>query len=161
MTQVTIVTGCAGAGKTERLLAGYQAAISRAQTERRPLSTLWLTPTRRIQQTIAQRIVVSSGHTCFTPNVLTFDRFAEKILTAAGRQASPISPVIKRLLLRRIAQELMGQGELRHFQSIAGMTGFLDVVSSFISELKREEIWPEEFVAACQQRTSAFARRDL
>ena len=68
---------------------------------------------------------------------------------------------MKRLLLRRISEHLNERGELQHFLPIAGTTGFLDIISGFISELKREEIWPQDFVAACEQRKSAFARRDL
>ena len=160
MTHVTIVTGSAGAGKTERLLDDYRAALDRAQKERRPGTTLWLVPNQRIQKAITGHVVAKCGGTCFAPNVLTFDRFAEKILEAAGRPASPISPVMKRLLLRRIAGSLLKEGELQHFRSIAETTGFLDVVSSFISELKREEIWPDQFIAACKGRKSAFVQRD-
>ena len=161
MTHLTIVTGCAGSGKSERLLEAYRAALDQARDERRPGSALWLTPTRRIQRAVEQELVARCGRACFAINVLTFDLFAEKILHAAGRPASPMSPVMKRLLLRRITRTLLDQGELRHFEPIAATTGFLDVVSSFISELKREEVWPEQFVAACQDRKSAFARRDL
>lgn len=160
MTQVTIVTGCAGTGKTDRLLDDYRAALDQAREERRPGTTLWLVPNRRIQKATTQQIIKKLAATCFTPNVLTFDLFAEKILEAAGRPASPISPVMKRLLLRRIAESLFKQGELRHFRSIAQTTGFLDIVSSFISELKREEIWPERFIEACKGRKSAFVQRD-
>ena len=161
MSHVTIVTGSAGSGKTRRLLDGYRAASARAQAERNPGAALWLTPTRRVQQTVLQRVVAESGHVCFSPNILTFDLFAEKILEAAGRPATPISPVMKRLMLRRIVAAQSGKGELVYFQSISETTGFLDVVSNFVSELKREEIWPEQFVAACETRKSAFARRDL
>ncbi len=129
--------------------------------ERRPGRALWLTPTRRIQKSVSQQVIARCQTPCFAPNVLTFDLFAEKILEAAGLPHSPISPVMKRLLLRRIAARLQEQGELLHFQPIAGTTGFLDVVSNFISELKREEIWPDQFVSACRERKSAFARRDL
>ena len=161
MTQVTILTGFAGAGKTERLLEHYRAALHRGRLERRLGTTLWLTPTQRIQRSISQQVLAKCGVTCFSRNVLTFDLFAEKILEAAGRPASPISPVMKRLLLRRITETLKDEGELLHFLPIAGTTGFLDIISSFISELKREEIWPEDFGVACRQRTSAFMRRDL
>jgi ATP-dependent helicase/nuclease subunit B len=161
MTQITIVTGSAGVGKTERLLHRYGTALERARTEKRPGTTLWLTPTRRIQKEVAQRVLGVTKKVSFASNVLTFELFAEKILEEAGRPATPISPVVKRLLLRRIVSELLESGELRYFEPIASTTGFLDVVSNFISDLKREEIWPEEFVAACRDRKSAFARRDL
>ena len=161
MSHVTIVTGCAGAGKTAKLLETYRTALERGRSEQRPGTALWLTPTHRIQKCVSQQIADLCGTVCFAPNVLTFDRFAVRILEAAGRPASPISPVMKRLLIRRIAASLQEQGELRYFQPIVGTTGFFDVISSFISELKREEIWPETFVEACQERTSSFARRDL
>ena len=161
MSQVTIISGSSGAGKTGKLLDIYRVALERARSQQRPGTTLWLTPNRRIQRAISQQVAARSPAGCFAPNILTFDLFAQKILDAAGRSASLISPVMKRLLLRRIAGTLQEQGELRYFKPIAGTAGFLDVISSFISELKREEIWPETFVEVCQQRTSAFARRDL
>ena len=161
MSQVTIISGSSGAGKTGKLLDIYRAALDRARSQQRPGTTLWLTPNRRIQRAISQQVAARSPAGCFAPNILTFDLFAQKILDAAGRLASLISPVMKRLLLRRIAGTLQEQGELRYFKPIAGTAGFLDVISSFISELKREEIWPETFVEVCQQRRSAFARRDL
>lgn len=160
MTQFTIVTGIAGAGKTRRLLDGYLAATRSARTAQRPGQALWLAPTRRVQRAIQQQLVREGG-ACFAPQVLTFDLFAEKVLRAAGQPASPMSPVMKRLLLRRIAAQLNGEGELRHFKPIVETTGFFDVVTSFISELKREEIWPETFIAACRQRSSSLTRRDL
>ncbi|MEI8017026.1 MAG: PD-(D/E)XK nuclease family protein [Schlesneria sp.] len=161
MSHVTIVTGCAGVGKTAKLLKTYCTALERGRSENRPGTSLWLTPTHRIQKCLTQQVAGQIGTVCFAPNILTFDRFAARILEAAGHPASPISPVMKRLLIRRIAASLQEQGELRYFQPIVGTTGFFDVISSFISELKREEIWPETFVEACQQRTSNFARRDL
>ena len=161
MSQVTIISGSSGAGKTGKLLDIYRADLDRARSQQRPGTTLWLTPNRRIQRTISQQVAARSPAGCFSPNILTFDLFAQKILDAAGRPASLISSVMKRLLLRRIARTLQDQGELRYFEPIAGTAGFLDVISSFISELKREEIWPETFVEVCQQRRSAFARRDL
>ena len=161
MSHVTIVTGCAGAGKTAKLLETYRTALERGRSERRPATALWLTPTHRIQKCVSQQVANLCGAVSFAPHVLTFDRFAVRILEAAGRPAAPISPVMKRLLIRRIAASLQEQGELRYFRPIVGTTGFFDVISSFISELKREEIWPETFIEACQQRSSSFARRDL
>ncbi len=35
---------------------------------------------------------------------------------------------------------------MSYFANVAGTTGFLDLCTAFISELKRAEIWPEEFV---------------
>src|SRR5262245_45177149 len=96
---ITVVTGCAGAGKTARLLEDYRAALDLAKKERQPGTVLWLVPNRRTQKTITRQLLTRFGGICFTPNILTFDLFANKILDAAGSPASPISPVMKRILL--------------------------------------------------------------
>ena len=59
---------------------------------------------------------------------------------------------MKRELIRQIIGEQSAAGRLRHFQSIATTGGLVDLVCEFISELKRLEIWPEEFHRACQAR---------
>ena len=160
MNRVSIVTGIAGAGKTDCLLDRYSAALDAARSDRLPGCTLWLTPTRRVQKWVLQQLAKRQPTGCFAANVLTFDLFAQKILLAAGSPAKPVSSVMKRLLVRRITGQMNGSNQLQHFRSIADTTGFLDIVSSFISELKREEIWPEKFVEACRDRKSAFAQRD-
>lgn len=160
MTNVTLITGCSGTGKTTTLLRQYRESLDRARLNHQPGTTLWLTPSRRIQRFVTQQLMNSSQSVCFAPNVLTFDLFAQKILTEAGEFAAPISPVTKRLLLRRITRSMQNKGELRYFEPIAATTGFLDVISSFISELKREEIWPDTFNEACFMRSSALAQRD-
>ena len=148
MTHVTIVTGSSGAGKTKKLLEHYRAALDRARTERRPGTTLWLTPNQRVQKSITQQVVNQCGFACFAPNVLTFDLFARKVLEVSGSPASPISAVMKRLLLRRIAAALHIEGELRYFQPIAGTTGFLDLISSFIRGNLAEHV--------CRSLSTAF-----
>ena len=52
---------------------------------------------------------------------------------------------MKRDLVRQIMVEQAARGRLKHFSSIAATGGLLDLVCEFISELKRLEIWPEEF----------------
>ncbi len=159
-SQLTLLVGRAGSGKTERLLDEYRLALREARTRRRVGRVLWLAPTRRAQQVIVERLVSASEPIQLAPQVLTFDDFAEKILAAAGRPASPISPVMKRLLLRRIVAGLHASGSLASFASVVHTSGFLDVVSSFISEVKREEIWPEDFLAACAKRPDSRSQRD-
>ena len=159
-SHLTLLVGRAGSGKTERVLDEYRLALREARERRRVGSTLWLAPTHRARQAIVERLLSAGDPVQLAPQVLTFDVFAEKILTAAGRPASPISPVMKRLLLRRIVAELHARGSLASFAPVVSTSGFLDVVSSFISELKREEIWPEDFLAACAQRPGSRSQRD-
>ena len=159
-SQLTLLVGRAGSGKTERLLDEYRLALRAARELRRLGSVLWLAPTRRAQQAIVEQLLSANEPVQLAPQVLTFDVFAEKILAAAGRPASPISPVMKRLLLRRIVAELHAGGLLASFASVVHTSGFLDVVTSFISELKREEVWPEDFLAACLRRPGGRSQRN-
>lgn len=157
---LTLLLGDAGAGKTERLLSEYRQALGRGRQRRRPGTALWLAPTHRAQQAITARLMESGDPVQFAPGVMTFDLFAEEILAAAGQPATPMSPVMKRLLLRRIVADLAQRGQLVNFSSVTQTTGFLDVISSFISELKREEIWPVDFLEACEHQPPRRAKRD-
>ena len=129
----TLLTGRAGSGKTERLLAEYRVALKDARQHRRLGTVLWLAPTRRTQQAVVERLLSPTEPVQLTPQVLTFDVFAEQILAAAGHPATPMSSVMKRLMLRRIVAELHGTGMLSSFSSVIRTSGFLDVVSSFIA----------------------------
>lgn len=159
-SNLTVLLGDAGTGKTERLLTEYRQALRQARDERRPGRVLWLAPTHRTQQSLVERLLDRSDPVQLAPNILTFDIFAEQILAAAGKPDRLMSPVVKRLLLRRIVADLSQRGQLVNFASVTQTTGFLDVVSAFISELKREEIWPDEFLEACAHRPPRRAKRD-
>ena len=159
-SNLTLLLGNAGTGKTERLLTEYREELARARRQRRPGTVLWLAPTQRAQQSIVERLLSAGDPVQLAPGVMTFDIFAEQILAAAGKPATLMSPVIKRLLLRRIVADLSQRGQLVNFASITQTTGFLDVMSSFISELKQEEIWPDAFLDACAKRPPTRAKRD-
>ncbi|MDQ3331035.1 MAG: exodeoxyribonuclease V subunit gamma, partial [Planctomycetota bacterium] len=76
----------------------------------------------------------------------TFEEFAEHILQSAPVAVRPLSRVAKRKLLRDLIDELQRRRRLKYFARVAGTTGFLDLCISFISELKRAEVWPEDLV---------------
>ena len=161
----TVFSGIAGSGKTTALLAIYREALDRALARSRPGTTLWLSPTNRAQAEIKRRLLddslPGSLSVAFRPNVFTFDGFAEEILKASPRTVTPLSPAMQRILLRRIVNRLAAKKQLLHFDKIAGTSGFLDLVSAFISELKRAETWPEHFIAACKERGTRPRDREL
>lgn len=119
---------------------------------------LWLVPTRRSQQALREQLVTQFGRTVFAPGIQSFEAFCEWLVTRADRPASRMSPMVRRLLLRRITRELESAERFDHFRGVARTTGFLDVVASFIAELKRDEIWPEQFLEAIQQMGRAAPR---
>ena len=159
-THLTLLLGDAGSGKTEFLLARYRAALAEAREQGRSGTTLWIAPTHRTQHVVIERLLDADSPIQLAPRVLTFDVFAERILAAAGKPATRMSPVMKRLLFRRIVAELNQRGQLTSFSTVAQTSGFLDVVSAFITELKREEIWPEEFLEVCSRQLRGRGKRD-
>ena len=74
------------------------------------------------------------------------------MLHAAGVPIRPVTRLMKRELVRQILEDQAARGRLTHFQSIARTTGLTDLVCEFIGELKRLEIWPEDFHRACAAR---------
>ena len=137
--------GVAGTGKTELLLDEYRDALVVGTQAAGPGRTLWLTPSRNSRQTVLQSLFEGRLKGCFRPNVFTFEAFAEQILRDSGQQVALISSGMQRALLRRIISDLHSSHDLVYYRGIAHTSGFLDTVLSLISELKRIEVWPEDF----------------
>ena len=148
---VTILCGPARSGKTGLLLGRFREALGQ-----RPFgAALWLGPTWRAAQEVRGRLLDGTLPGCFAPNVMTFANFAELVLRTAGVPIRPVTGLMKRELVRQIIARQSADGRLRHFRPIAKTTGLVDLVCDFISDLKRLEIWPEEFRQACEARGRA------
>ncbi|MGE5191809.1 MAG: PD-(D/E)XK nuclease family protein [Deltaproteobacteria bacterium] len=150
--KIEVLAGIAGSGKTTELLSLYRDALRAGLARSHPGTTLWLAPTNRAQAGVRDRLFDGSLPVVFRPNLATFDGFADQILAAAPQAVVPLSQAMQRILLRRIVADLVRRKRLPHFERIAGTSGFLDLVSAFISELKRGETWPEHFTEACAKR---------
>lgn len=158
--QVEILTGLPGSGKTARLLADYRTALGSSPREVSPGSTLWLTPTERSRQLVLSQLLHEELPVCLAPNVLTFDGFAERVLAESQRYVASLGESAKRTLLRNIIADLKRDKQLPYFYSIAESSGFLNLVISFIAELKKEENWPELFLNACEKQEIRIPRKD-
>ncbi len=145
---VTVVAGPARSGKTERLLARYRKVLA----ERTACQVLWIAPTARSVSALRDRLLNESLRACLEPRVVTFDGFAEMVLEAAAEPIEPVSPQLKRQLLAGLVERARQAGSLEYFAGIVGSEGLVDLVDQFISELKRREIWPEQFVEVASQR---------
>jgi ATP-dependent helicase/nuclease subunit B len=143
----------------DAVLRDCVAALQAERQRGRAGTVLWIAPTLRAQKQWTRRLIATLGQPCLAPPIVTFEGFAERLLHAAGRPATAISPTVRRLLLRRITKQLAQEGRLSHFGGVAETAGFLDVVSGFISELKRDEIWPEDFDTVCQRTPHAQSHR--
>lgn len=150
--EMEILTGPACSGKTTALLTAYRATLLQGQLQRRPGRTLWLAPTHLVSQQIREQLRTAQTSVVLAPQVMTFDLFADRILQYTTEVMRSVPPVMQRVLLRGIIDETLAAGKIQYFAGIARTSGFLDVVLGLIAELKREEAWPADFSAACQQR---------
>ncbi|MFV2067345.1 MAG: PD-(D/E)XK nuclease family protein [Pirellulales bacterium] len=154
---VAVVVGPAGCGKTERLLARYRQAIRSGQ----PGETLWIAPTFRSAADVRDRLLADRFDACFQPGIVTFERFVDSVLDAAEEEIRPIGRPLKRQLIRSLIAEAEVAGQLSYFASIADTDGLVNLVVQWIGDLKRLEIWPEEFAEACRQRGASDKDREL
>jgi ATP-dependent helicase/DNAse subunit B len=117
-------------------------------------AALWLCPNHRAVSEVAAHLLDGSLSGCLSPNLLTFDHLASRVLAFAAPRLRPISRATVRFTLQRLIDEARSAGQLEYFAPIADTPGFLDLLVGFVRELKRLEIWPEELAAAQGNRAS-------
>ncbi len=155
--RLTVLTGPASCGKTERLLDGYAEVVRTGP----PGVGLWLSPTWRAAAEVRERLLERMPDGCLAPGVMTFAKAAEAVLQFAPVVIRPLRPLAKRLLVRQLLARQQVAGRLHHFGPIAGTAGLVDQVCEFLSEFKRLEVWPEEFLRACESRGITPKDREL
>jgi len=156
-TSTEIFTGPASSGKTELLLARHRAALAMGEIG----CALWIAPTHRSAAEVRARLLSGGFRGCLQPGVMTFSQFAEQVLSASSTEVQPITSLVKRQIIRGLILSRAAEKRLKHFGPIAGTSGLTDLVCELISELKTQEIWPDEFKSACEQRGVTHKDRDL
>jgi len=139
------------------MLDRYREALAM----RLPGTTLWLAPTWRAAAAVRDRLLGGGLEGCFSPGVMTFDQFAEAVLQSSPEPVRPLGSVMKRRLVRRLLDEQLAAGGVRHFEPIASSGGLVDLVCELIRELKRLDIWPDRFRKACEARGMTQKDREL
>src|SRR5947207_4616817 len=137
---VYVLCGPSRSGKTQRLLERFGSiAASTIGT------ALWLGPNRRTVEDLKERL--RANHPCaLTPNVRTFQEFAEQIIRVNDPTARPLSDVQRRLLLDDLVAELHRGNQLSHYQPVIDTRGFAEGLHALVAELKRNEIWPDQLL---------------
>ncbi|RIK81524.1 MAG: hypothetical protein DCC68_08325, partial [Planctomycetota bacterium] len=123
--------------------------------------TLWIAPTARAVNHVRENLLSADVPGCFGPNVYTFEAFAQAILDHAPDLVRPLYGMARRQLIARLVGDLSAKGKLTYFRAIADTPGFVDLLAGFLSELKRHEIWPDDFRRACVARGITSKDEDL
>jgi ATP-dependent helicase/DNAse subunit B len=155
--KVTVVLGPARVGKTTRLLERYR---QRLRSPGAFGQALWIAPTHRAADAIRARILEGLPG-CFSPNCYTFAQFAEALIRSSLVPIRPLDRVQQQQLIGRFVDEALRRDALRYFGPIAHTDGLIDLVTDLIGDLKRQEIWPDEFRLIGNQLGGATKDREL
>jgi ATP-dependent helicase/DNAse subunit B len=156
--KATVYLAPALAGKTTRLLGQYRTYLDASRMNAR---ALWIAPTHRAADHVRGRLIESGLVGCLTPNIFTFAQFAEALLRASAVRFRPLDPLEKRQLIRRLIDQALAAKRLVYFAPIAGADGLVDLVCELFSDLKRQEIWPDQFQRICQLLGNPAKDREL
>lgn len=154
---VSVLAGPARSGKTSLLVRHYRQALASGA----PGTNLWFAPTRRAAESVRRQLLDGELPGCFRPGVLTFRQFADLVLLHASQPMRPLDAWAKRRLIEQLIAEAAAEQRLKYFLPVAHRAGLVDMCVQFISELKRLEIWPDEFRVACQRRGMSDKDREL
>lgn len=143
-----IIRGTSGAGKTSQCLNAYRQALLDSAARGEVGSALWIAPTNRTVQSVLRRLLNEELQCCWSPGVMTFEQFAERVLRGSGTPASLVNSAQRRMLIKSVIRQAEQAGEIQHFRNICQTDGFASQLGRFISELKREETWPEDWFNA-------------
>lgn len=138
--RVVVLLGPAAVGKTNAALDFYRHFVD----EKTPGGCLLLGPNAASVAAFRRRLLDESPNgIVLAPGVSTFAGLARRILSAAGAAPGSLSVFRRRLLLRRIVDELADNGELGELAGVGDTGGIVVVLDRAISELKRAAIDPE------------------
>lgn len=145
--QITILSGPARSGKSALALSFYAETLRNRDFGQ----NLWLTPNQQSATELRAKLAAKLGRGCLQPGCYTFAQFAETLISQADRPMRPIDALLKRQILQQVIHDALAAGRLQYFAPIADREGLLLWIDALVSDLKRQEIWPEDFLKAAKR----------
>ena len=137
-----LVIGGAGSGKTEEIVARLAA---RYKSD--PLcEAIALVPTSRHGDQLRQRLVSRCG-VALRLRVETIRQFSQSLPTNGEK----VSGTVAEELLAAVARRETQSGPAAYFRPIAHTEGFIDLLSTAVSDLLSEDVEPEKMLQAARR----------
>ncbi|MGD8586084.1 MAG: UvrD-helicase domain-containing protein, partial [Chloroflexota bacterium] len=150
MTRPRIYLAPASAGKTAFVLARARAAAQGAAKEVR------LVVSGRQQALSCRRRLAMSGG-ALGVRVMTFDELNSECLAAAGDNYKLLPPAVQYGLMRSVAANT----KPAFYGALTGKPGFIQLLQTFVAEMKAGRIWPKDFLGAVQAMGDEPRLREL
>ena len=148
--KITLLLGPARSGKTGALVAAYRCRLAERQGQLGSPNSLWIAPTQSQVSAIRDSLMDAPPGAFLQPEVQTFASFAEGLILRSSRRIRAIDPLQKRRILEHLIEQLLAENQLTKYAAVARMPGFVRQVSETIAELKRRDVWAEDFKARCR-----------
>jgi ATP-dependent helicase/nuclease subunit B len=134
----------AGHGKTAHCIARIRQAKSED-----PLTPVWVILPNQPQVIAFRRRLAETGG-AMAVQFGTFYTFYAEILARAGQPAPRLPDPVQHRLLLALIRRLYRQGHLAHYAPLRDKPGFIVALRNLIQELKRAQVWPEDFSRAVE-----------
>ena len=132
----------AAQGKTEHCLERIRESAPGG-----PVESVWVcVPNARQARALRQRIAAKGG--ALGVRVETMDNLWREILARIGRHTSLMPDAVEHRVLRRLADALVAERRIPHYEPIVARPSFVAAVRDAIQELKRARISPLDLAAA-------------
>lgn len=142
---VNLILGPARSGKTAKALARYSAALDSWRKAPAGPQHIWIGPTPSALNDVRDRLADLARGAWLNPRTATFATLAQEIIAQGDIQVRPISPLEKLRILAHVVENLLDSRQLKHFAGVATTPGFLRQVGAAIADLKRRDVWADEF----------------
>ena len=159
--KVCVLAGPARSGKTAQLLVRYRQVLGEQTDGNASGTALWITPTKYAAAEIRERLLQDGLTGCFNPGVYTLEQFAQSLLAASDDPPRYLGRLLKRQLIQRLLSEANEAGRLQYFAAIADTPGLVDLIDGLISDLKRQEVWPEKFAEMIEAVAPSEKNREI
>ncbi|MCK5054254.1 MAG: hypothetical protein KAR65_08245, partial [Anaerolineales bacterium] len=137
-------------GKTFACLSRVREAVKQLHA-----IPVWVILPDRLQVLAFNRRLVGAGG-AFGVQVGTFGTLYHEILQRSGKPVPIASDAVRQRLIRSVIEDALSEGQLSHFQEIAGKPGFLSVLKDRFGELKRAQVQPETFLKFTAKQDKAL-----
>ena len=146
----TILLSTPATGKTHACISRVREAVKRLHG-----IPAWVILPDRYQVASFRRRLAEAGG-ALGVHIGTFGTLYYEILRLADKSVPLASDAVLQRLIRGEIEETLSEGQLPHFQEIAGKPGFLSVAKDRFGELKRAQVQVPKFLKFAAKQSQAL-----